>query len=174
MVDNVRLSDHEIDVLIRQIITGQHQPSDEDRVLIVRHIVSVKFDDRPFRVPENLRIADTQSVLGERVSSFHLHYIRRVVVELQWAQTVSPADFLNDLRAAFAHESSRLGVYARRGGKIAIAVAPTNEIIPVHHLGIGTLPMLLVVYSADRGVIVSGYQFSDWSLVAIPGDVRWF
>jgi hypothetical protein len=124
-------------------------------------------------VPENVRITDVHNVLGDRTSSLNLHFFRRVVVEQQWARSTSPEDYLSDLRMAIVHNSARIGVYMRRGGNIAIAVAGMSEIVPERRRGIGTLPMILVIYSADRGAIVSGYQFSDWSTVAVPGEIKW-
>jgi hypothetical protein len=35
------------------------------------------------------------------------------------------------------------------------------------------LPLLLVVYSADESVIVTGYQFSNWEAVNLPEDALW-
>jgi len=32
---------------------------------------------------------------------------------------------------------------------------------------------LLVIYSADRGIIVTGYQFSELPETGIPSEARW-
>ena len=39
--------------------------------------------------------------------------------------------------------------------------------------GLRALPHLLVLYAADRGMIVSGYQFSGRETLAIPQEARW-
>jgi len=37
----------------------------------------------------------------------------------------------------------------------------------------GSLPFVFVIYAADRGRIVSGYQASGVEAIAIPDDVQW-
>jgi len=54
---------------------------------------------------------------------------------------------------------------------LAAALA-VNE-IPIEHRGVDALPWVLVVFSADRGTIVSGYQTSTDLLTNIPGDALW-
>ncbi len=56
---------------------------------------------------------------------------------------------------------------------MACAIGYTALAIPRGRLGEQAEAHLLVLYSADRGTIVSGYQFSDMSKVAIPGDTLW-
>ncbi len=36
-----------------------------------------------------------------------------------------------------------------------------------------SLPEILVVYSADRGMIITGYQLSSLSQTGIPAEARW-
>jgi hypothetical protein len=38
---------------------------------------------------------------------------------------------------------------------------------------VNPFPNLLVVYSADRGVLITGYQFSSLAHVRLPGEVVW-
>jgi hypothetical protein len=61
----------------------------------------------------------------------------------------------------------------RQGGFIAISIAATDDIAPRERLGVAREPMLVVVYSAERGIIISGYQASSPSKVSIPGDALW-
>lgn len=59
------------------------------------------------------------------------------------------------------------------GGHIAVMVAPTDEVIPPERQGWRPFPQLMVVYSADRGMIVTGYQFSDLAQTGIPAEAQW-
>ncbi len=52
------------------------------------------------------------------------------------------------------------------------AVFVEND-IPLIRRGAQPEPYLYVVYSADRGMIVSGYQASSFSKISVPADVRW-
>ena len=60
-----------------------------------------------------------------------------------------------------------------RGGPIATTMTPTTQVIPTRRRGARSLPILLVIYSADRGMIISGYQVSAVGLVRIPAEARW-
>jgi hypothetical protein len=53
------------------------------------------------------------------------------------------------------------------------AILAQNRVDPAR-LGPEALPWLLVVFSADRGTMVSGYQISSVTLSNIPGDALWF
>jgi hypothetical protein len=163
-----------VDLLIRKIIRGARRPEMSDADRIVARMSTAPFDDRLFRVSTELRdLTTTGYDLHERESSLTLHVVRRVAVEQQWAPGTSPDDYLDDLRRATLHSGARVGVYWRRGGHIAVTASATEAVVSLEHRGISTLPFTLVVYSADRGAIVSGYQFSDWSMIAIPGDAKW-
>jgi hypothetical protein len=54
---------------------------------------------------------------------------------------------------------------------MAGALAPNN--VPPARLGTAASPWLYVVYSADRGTIVSGYQVGGVETIRLPGDERW-
>ena len=56
---------------------------------------------------------------------------------------------------------------------MAAAVSRTDAVIPTARQGSGFQPFVLVVYSADRGVVISGYQFSNFARVSIPPDAIW-
>jgi hypothetical protein len=80
-------------------------------------------------------------------------------------------EYLDDLHQVVRSQRVRIAVYERRGGCLAAALA-VNE-IPIEHRGVDALPWVLVVFSADRGTIVSGYQTSTDLLTNIPGDALW-
>lgn len=68
---------------------------------------------------------------------------------------------------------AQLIVYAERGGTIAATVAPTAVIVPIARQGSRALPNFLVVYSADRGNLVTGYQFSTLDEACVPREALW-
>jgi hypothetical protein len=168
-----RLSQHPVDILIRQIIAGVYRPSESDIDQVIERIATAPFDERPFRVPPEL-IATTEFglSLGVREPSLIIHYARRLLEE-QWTVATTVAEYLADLREAVRGSDSRLGLYLRRGGNLAVSIRSTALTVPTERRGVDAQPSILVIYSADRGVIVSGYRFSELSTVAIPGDATW-
>lgn len=94
-------------------------------------------------------------------------------MDAQWAVSTTVEEYLDDLRWAASHPSASLAVYTRRGGYVAVMLAPTEVVVPPPRRASGSRPNLLVVLSADRGTIVTGYQFTDRLSVGIPEDARW-
>jgi hypothetical protein len=111
--------------------------------------------------------------LGNREPSLLYHLVKRVVIEGQWAAGTTAADYLSDLRRAVAWPTSRLAVYFRAREHFAATACATADIVPPERRGSDTLPLLLVVYSAEDSVIVTGYQFSSWEAVNMPEDALW-
>ncbi len=56
---------------------------------------------------------------------------------------------------------------------MAASLAPTREAVPASRQGSLSLPWLFVVYSADRGIIVTGYQVASLDEISIPEGTRW-
>ncbi|MFN8514462.1 MAG: hypothetical protein U0841_18105 [Chloroflexia bacterium] len=101
------------------------------------------------------------------------HLIKRVAISEQWADGATFDSYLSDLRRAILAPTARLLVYERRGGAIAATITPTDDVLESARQGSGSLPNLLVVYSADRGAIITGYQYSTWSSTGLPEEVVW-
>jgi len=95
------------------------------------------------------------------------------VVERQWAFGTDADGYLTDLRAAGRSPDARIAAYRRRGGAMVAVVAPTDTVVEVSRRGAAASPVIAVAYSADRGIIVTGYQASDVTTVAIPEDALW-
>ena len=66
-----------------------------------------------------------------------------------------------------------LGVYERRGGSIAVTLTPTRDVVPVERQGDEPYPNLLVVFSADRGIILTGHLVAGLQTTSIPENARW-
>jgi hypothetical protein len=166
-------SPHPIDSLIREIIATRRPVLAAEIDAIVDRIASAPFDPQP-DIPVLTRhrgLTYLRQTLGSRASSLTYHLVKRVLVERQWAFGTSAAGYLTDLRQAARSEGARVTVYKRRGGDMA-AIVDRNR-IPLVRLGPGALSWLLVVFSADRGTIVSGYQTSIASPSNIPEDALW-
>jgi hypothetical protein len=111
--------------------------------------------------------------LGRRASSITAHLVKRVLVEHRWAFGTTAHRDLDDLRRAARLTSVRLALYERRGGSAVVLLAATEDVLPPERRGHQSLPLFVVVYSADRGIIVSGYQASELAAIAFPGVVQW-
>jgi hypothetical protein len=168
------MGQHPTDLLIRRLIQtgGVAAPAEIEQ--IVERMATAPFDRREIPIPMRLRGFTYQGEsLGARHDSFGYHLVKRVVDERQWAHGTTAADYLADLRRGVRNRRARLAVYERRGGFMAAALAATSAAVPSARRGTEALPSLLVVYSTDRGVIISGYQVSSFERTGIPGEALW-
>jgi hypothetical protein len=97
----------------------------------------------------------------------------RVVVERQWTPGPTAQQYVRDIRQAVRHPTARLVVYIRRGGTIAAALVPTALVVPAARRGHRARRNVAVIYSVDRGVIITAYQYTDVTTISIPRDARW-
>ena len=112
-------------------------------------------------------------VLGAREDSLFYHLVKRVLLDEQWAEGTTVDRFLADLRAAVRSTEARLVIYADWGGPVAATITPTSVIVPATRRSRQSQPNLLVIYSADRGMLVSGYQSSTLGKTRIPQEALW-
>jgi hypothetical protein len=167
-----RLSQHPVDRLIRDLIDTGRQATAEEIAQILDRMATAPFEPREAPVPAALQgTSYLGRPLGNRASALLVHLVQRVLVEEQWSYGTTEHDYLSDLRQAVQGPPARLVIYRRRGGHIA-GVFLAN-VVPPGRRGPKTLLWLYVVYSADRGIIVSGYQVSSLQEVRMPGDARW-
>lgn len=167
-------SQHPADRLIRELIQTGRRPTPSEFGQIIERLATVPFDRRLVPVPLGLRGLSYQGqILGARADSLTCHLVRRVVDERQWASGTTAAQYVSDLRRAVRAPNARLAVYRRRGGHIAIVLAPTDLAVPTARRAAETLPEVLVVYSADRGIILSGYQVTGLAETGVPEDALW-
>lgn len=160
--------------LIRELVASGRTASPEDVARIRTLMATAPFD--PSIVPVRTRyrgLSYGAIVLGRRALSLDFHMVKRTVVDEQWRMGITEGEYLDDLRAAIGSALARVGAYRRRGGIMAVAIVPTRAVVPAHRLGPSPLPSLLVVYAADRDIIVTGYQFSSSEEISIPEDARW-
>ena len=123
--------------------------------------------------PRHRGLAYQGRTLGGRADSLTYHLVQRVVADGQWRAGTTAEQFVADLHAAVRVPGSQLAVFERRGGGIAATIAPINGITPPLRTGGGALPHLILVYAADRGCIITGYQFSKLDQIGIPERAQW-
>jgi hypothetical protein len=162
------------DALIRALLATERAATTAELAEILAHVAAAPFDPTVRRVPLKHRgLVYQGSVLGARAASLDYHLVKRVLVERQWAIGTTAAEYLADLGQAVVWPGARILVYDRAGEPFAAVGCATNVVLPSIRRGPETLPLMLVVYSARDGVIRTGYQFSDWPQVNLPGDTLW-
>jgi hypothetical protein len=167
-------SQHPVDQLIRELVVTGRAATDEEVMRIIDRMASVPFASHEVIVNPRERGASYEGyVLSKRADSLSYHLIKRIVIERQWRPGTTAQDYTADLRRAVRSAGTRLGIYSRQGGAIVVAIAPTATILTPERLGEKPEPQLLVIYSTDRGRIISGYQFSTLEATTIPQEVRW-
>lgn len=168
------LSPHPTDRLIRELVRTRRIALPDEIDGIAARMASAPFDPRIVRVPLSERgSAHRGRSLGRQDGSLFVHLVRRVVRDRQWSPETTAEQYVGDLRAAAGSPLARLAVFARRGGYLAGAVVPTPSVIPVERLGPRAKGDLWVVYSADRGMILAGYQIDALRSSALPEDAQW-
>lgn len=142
-----------------------YSPHPIDR--LIRELIQT---NRPSTVEEARQIAARMAEAEFPTAS---HHLTRRIEEEQWAPGTLVSEYVTHLRTAAQHARSRILVYLRRGGHVAAAVGNRIDHVPTWAGGAGALPLLVVVYSADRGVILTGYQASSLARIAFPTSARW-
>ena len=107
--------------------------------------------------------------LSER--SLEKHVAQRVG-DFQWLAETTGQGFLEDLRYAI-NVAPTLLVYIRRGGSMAAVIGPTAQCRRLGGPIVPHLPWTFVTLSAERGRLISGYQFSSLPQLHLPPDVLW-
>ena len=168
------LSQHSVDRLIRELIQTGRPALPGEIADILDRMATAPFDARIASVPAQLRGRSYLGrTLGVRESALRIHLAQRVLADRQWAAGTTESEYLADLRQAVQDPTVQLLVYARRGGSVAATLTDTTRVVAAARRGPDALPWLYVAYSADRGMIASGYQATGLQTLSIPGDARW-
>lgn len=168
------MTQHPVDQLIRELIQMRRPARPTDVEQIIALMTAAPFDSGIVAVPGQERGARYRDIiLTARVPSLDYHLVKRVALEHQWADGTTAQDYVADLRRVARLPEARLAVYERRGGNIAAVVAATEDAVPQQRRGSRSEPHLVVIYSADRGIMVTGYQFSNISTVGIAPGAQW-
>lgn len=163
-----------IDDLLRDLVEEQRLPTATERADILSHLAQAPFWDHEVPVHLALRGAVVDGVeLGATAPSLQAHVPRHVIHGRHWEADTTPAQYLADVRAAIQSDGARLALYTRQEGVVALVVANTLAVVPSDRLGSKPLAVLAVVYAADRGAVVSGYQARAVEALNLPGFVLW-
>jgi hypothetical protein len=164
----------DVNLLIRELIRTSGAPSPAEIEQVLDHIVAAPFDNQIIRVPARHRdLAYEGRTLARDDDSLFYHLVKRVVVEEQWSIGTTADQYLEDLQRAVRWSTARLVLYYRVSEHYATVISPTAVSVPARRRGPAAQPWLLVVYSADREAIVSGYQFSNLQALNISPAALW-
>jgi hypothetical protein len=125
---------------------------------------------RPATTEEVNRIIQWMAVAPFPTATAHR---QRHTDDEQWAEGVTAEQYIDDLRRAIGDPNARLAIYVRRGGHMAAVLTDTDRVVAAARRGPDSVPLLFVAHSADRGIIVTGYQASRLDRIRLPEDVRW-
>ncbi|HZS02749.1 MAG TPA: hypothetical protein VFE37_28815 [Chloroflexota bacterium] len=168
------ISRHPADRLIRELLEPGRAAGPDEIAQIVARLAAAPFSPRLVSVAIELQGLVYQGrLIYAREPALFAHLVQRVIADRQWAVGTTEQQYLGTLRRAVRSASARLLMYERRGGILAAALARTRQAVPPRQRGARFLPWLYVVYSADRGTIISGYQASGLEELNIPGNARW-
>jgi hypothetical protein len=161
-----------MDDLIRELIRSERKATAREVAQIVEHIATASFDTRVLPVQRWYQgLAYLGRVLGTRESALFRHLVVRVRHDRQWAEGTTEQEYLADIRQAVRDSSARVVIYERRGGHNVGIFA--QNVAPKSHMGVEAQPFIYVVYSADRGTIITGYQVSSLQALSIPANAQW-
>lgn len=168
------LGQHPVDQLIHGLIDARYAATAEDIESIRERMATASFGATPTTVPRVYRgLTSLGRTLADRDDPLFLHLVERVIADRQWTAGTTAGRYLTQIRQAARQPDARLLVYRRRGGAIAAVVTETATVVSPNDRGPGSFPLLAVIYSADRGILLSGYQASSFDTLGIPEDARW-
>lgn len=162
-----------VDDLIRAVIKSRRRVTSAEIEQIVEQIARAAFETKIVRVPIQYRVAFQGHTLSSREPSLRLHLVKRTLGERQWHESTTPDDYLADLRRAARSPDARVLAYTRWDEHYAATITSTERIVPRERLGPESCLNLLVIYSADRGMIRTGYMFTDLPNLDLPEDALW-
>jgi hypothetical protein len=167
------LNDTPEDHLIRAILQTRRRATVDEVERIADRIGRAPFETKIVRVPVQYRVRFQGRTLRSREPSLLAHLVKRTLGERQWHEATTPEEYLADLRRATQSPDARVLAYARWDENYAATITSIEQVIPRMRLGSEPCPNLLVVYSADRGMIRTGYMFTDLADLDLPEDVLW-
>jgi len=166
---------HPADRLIHDLIAHPRAATEEEIRLITVRIASTPFNRDIQRVQRDERGRTYQAItLGAQADSLTLHLFRRVVGDSQWAVDTTAEGYVQSLRRAARDTRNRLILYRQwQNRNLAAIIVPTENALTLAQMGTKAEPNLFVLYLANRGILISGYQFSSMDTIRIPGDAVW-
>jgi len=159
--------------LIRAQLDSRRTLTPEEMQRVLDHMAKAPFSLRSVSVDRSIRGRVFQSrILGDKEPSIIAHLAKRVLVEQDWADDVTPVEYLDHLRSVIDDPALRKAVYLSKDKRLFVGLLAPNR-IPEARLGKNHSALLWVVYSADYGTIVTGYQVRGIEEITLPKDARW-
>jgi hypothetical protein len=140
---------------------------------IVARFAQAPFETKIVRVPVPYRVTFQGQMLRNREPSLLAHLVKRTLGERQWHEATTPEEYLADLWRAARSPDARVLAYTRWGEHYAATITPTEHVVPSERLGSEWRQNVLVVYSADRSMIRTGYMFTDLPDIDLSEDALW-
>lgn len=161
------------DYVVRDLVNDpERTPTAREVDAILRGIARAEFNRRRVPVPEELvgREFEGEALRAGREDSLTVHRAQRILNDEQWREGTTQEEFLDDLRRTAAHPEARLAVYETRQTYVAVVISPNT--VPESRQGPVRGEYVQVVYSANRGRIISGWQTDD-PTGNVPERARW-
>lgn len=164
------MSQDPTDRLIRELIRTRREATSGEVERIVNRMATAPFMPTVRVPPRDRALYHRDRTVGIREDSLFYHLAKRVS-EGQWRFGTIEAEYLRDLRDAVSNADARLVVYALGSGNFAAILA--GNTVAETRLGEVSEDYIFVVYSADRGRILSGYQVSGIETINISENPLW-
>ncbi|MCL5957850.1 MAG: hypothetical protein M1358_00785 [Chloroflexi bacterium] len=159
--------------LIKAFLNPKRDPTEEEVRKILNHVAKAPFRSTMTSVKKEIQ---GQVFLGQKLRpkepSITAHLAKRVLAEGQWSRDTTLDQYLADLRSVLDDPKLRKAVYQSKDGRTLLGLLGQNR-LPRERLGDSSESFIWVLYSADYGTIVSGYQVSGVNRITLPKDVRW-
>jgi hypothetical protein len=170
------LSREDVDALIRQLISGDRVPSEQDVVDILDHIAGATFYLGRRNIPGPLQdlMRDHGYPMPDRGDDLIYHWAKHVLGDQQLTPDTTAAEYFEYAMKAVTHPDARLIAQVTRSGHhVAVAICPVEGVVPLIRWGPRVGTDLLVVYSADAGRIVSAYMTASTSRITSRAGTVW-
>jgi hypothetical protein len=170
------VSREDVDALIRQLVSGDRVPSEQDAGDILGHIAGSTFYLGRRNIPRPLQelMREHGYLVPIRGDDLIYHWAKHVLGDGQWTPDTTPAEYWQHAEGAIRRPESSLVVQkAEPGHAIAIVVARTANVVPERNFGPRSGDELLVVYSATTGRILSAYMTETSSQFTARPSTIW-
>jgi hypothetical protein len=170
------VSREDVDALIRQLISGDRVPSEQDAIAILDHIAGATFYLGRRNIPRPLQdlIIAHGYPIPEQGNDLIYHWAKHVLGDKQFTPDTTAEEYVEFAITAVLHSDVRLiAQVARSGHHVAVAICSVESVVPIRRWGPRVGTDLLVVYSADAGRIVSAYMTASTSRITSRAGTVW-
>jgi hypothetical protein len=167
-----KLSPNETDRLVRRLIRSGRVATAQEVEQIAGRVAQAPFNTGLVLSGDEANVEYLGRTTKDRDDAGWVHLVKRVETEKQWRNGTSLNEYVSDLQRV-AINAEKIAVYRRRGGSIVLLWARTDEVIAEDHKGLNAKSEIITIYSADRGMIITGYQIKHISEVSLGENLQW-